>query len=275
MPFAPGMRSEGSPRSATKSGTSSGGDAVDLLHLGRADAHELALAGLRAQDRRPRAGELEEVAVVGEDERLAAARLLRAPRRRRGSRRPRSRPPSPSGKPSEPDELGQPVELRRSAPAGSRGPTGTRGAARSGRSGRRPSRSRRRPSAAPRPPRRAASMLAKPTIMFAWLPGPVLDRRGQRVEGAVGEVVAVDRQKGSQVARQFLPFDPFAKVIADVEDPRHRREALRRPRPRGHAAGHLQAEPGQDAPRRRRLRHHVGGRATSSASPSPTSTTRS
>ena len=51
-PRAPGILSEGSPRSAMKSGHLGRLDAVALAHLGRADPGERAAAALRLEDRR-------------------------------------------------------------------------------------------------------------------------------------------------------------------------------------------------------------------------------
>ena len=75
-PRAPGILSDGSPRSAMKSGTCVGLDAVALAHLGRPDPRERPAALLRLQHDRPLADELERVAVAARDERVAAAGLL-------------------------------------------------------------------------------------------------------------------------------------------------------------------------------------------------------
>ena len=109
-PGAPGIRSDGSPRKAMKSGTCSGLDAVALPHLGRPDALELRHAALRVQDRRPRRGQLKEIAIVRQHERRALALLLRSDGGREevvrlvaGFLRP--------GKAERLDEVGEPVEL--------------------------------------------------------------------------------------------------------------------------------------------------------------------
>ncbi len=77
MPLAPGSPSDGSPRRAMKSGTCAGVDAVAPAHLGRVDPLRPLLAPA-AQQRHADVGgrALEQVAVAGQDHRLAAGGLL-------------------------------------------------------------------------------------------------------------------------------------------------------------------------------------------------------
>ena len=90
IPGAPGRPSEGSPRSAMKSATSSGAIAVALAHLLRPDLRRRAVLA-QLEDRDALADRLEEVAVAGDQQR-APARLRLHRTRRRTSRRP---PPAP------------------------------------------------------------------------------------------------------------------------------------------------------------------------------------
>ena len=78
IPRAPGSLSDGSPRSAIRSGTCAGLDAVAPAHLGGADPRQLAHASRGLQDRHPVARQLERIAVGGRDEHRPRPR----PRRR-------------------------------------------------------------------------------------------------------------------------------------------------------------------------------------------------
>ena len=82
MPRAPGMLSDGSPRSAIRSGTWSGSHAVALAHALDVDALQLLPAAARPQHRHLLADELVGVAVRGQHQRRAAGLLLQRRQRR-------------------------------------------------------------------------------------------------------------------------------------------------------------------------------------------------